>query len=121
MIVAKRLNSKPLVRHFGVAVEQPPQKSPELPKVKNSLLNQHIKYVPRKRVRFDLSTPEGRMALVFKGKDNAYNSVSKFSMFASLAAMFLRLLAGPSENLILSEAVLSFPLYFSIRKHNAQQ
>lgn len=35
----------------------------------NAFKNQHIKYVPKKRISFDIATPDGPMALIFQAKD----------------------------------------------------
>ena len=50
---------------LGTAVDKEEGKEDQQKPLSNAFKNQHIKYVPKKRLSFHLGTPDGPMALVF--------------------------------------------------------
>ena len=51
----------------------PSEEKEEEVEVSNAFKNQHIVYVPRKRLNFDVQTPDGKMALVYKTGDTGFD------------------------------------------------
>ena len=83
-----------------------------LPQVKSSVLNQHIRYTPRKRIHFNLLTPEGRMALVFKGDEAAYGNMWKLSMYSNIAVIVASYFVCPIELIYFIQPSLFLSLGF---------
>ena len=111
--------TKIVSRQFSVALERSAVN--EGPKVRSSVLNQHIKYTPSRRIRFDLDTSEGRMALVFQGKENPFSNVPKVSWMATIATMVAVPLGLPEDLVVLIEPSLLLPLGLTYRQLNRQR
>ena len=57
----------------GLKIEKP---------ISHTLRNQHIRFVPQKRLNFNLETPDGRVSLIFKA-----GPVNKFALWDALLAI----------------------------------
>ena len=59
-----------LMRGFSAAAaavpQEPPQAAkPERTSTSNVFKGQHVRYIPKKRLRFDFASPEGPLALIY--------------------------------------------------------
>ena len=54
---------------LGTAIDKEEGKDESQKPLSNAFKNQHIKYVPKKRLSFHLGTPDGPMALIFQADD----------------------------------------------------
>lgn len=57
----------------------------------NAFKSQHVRYIPKKRLRFDYSSPEGPLALIHHSSDAFYKRANnwKLSLSAALPAAAL--------------------------------
>jgi hypothetical protein len=51
----------------------------------NVLKGQHIRYIPKKRLRFNYNSPEGPLALVFHASDSFYKQANNWKLSTAVA------------------------------------
>ena len=61
--------------------------------VNNTLQNMHIRYVPKKKLNFNLQTPDGKVALVYETTDTRIETKASRWMYALATALPAALMA----------------------------
>lgn len=68
------------------------------PKVESNVLKgQHVRYIPKKRLRFDFDSPEGPLALLFHSSDSFYKRANNWKLSTAVtvpAAVFAYMTLG---------------------------
>ena len=79
------------MRLFGAAAAAEPAVDPTIKGDSNVFKGQHVRYIPKKRLQFDFTSPEGPLALVYEGSDDYFKRANnwKLSFAAALPATAL--------------------------------
>jgi len=104
----------PAIRHFSTApaVEAPAE--PE-PKISNAFKNQHIVYIPKKKVTFDVATPDGRMAKVFESSSTLFTRANNWKPALGVtlpAAIFAQYSLAASQLMFVYPMLGLLPAYY---------
>jgi len=60
--------------------------APEPPKQQSNVFKgQHLKYIPKKRLSFDVATPEGPLTLLFQGNDALFKRANNWKISLAMA------------------------------------
>ena len=76
--------------------------------------NQHIRYVPKKRINFNLVTPDGRLALVYKSEK--YNVIGIWTLLlgSALPAALIAPSFAPAQYLLYTYSAIFLPAFYGI-------
>ena len=81
----------------------------------NAFKNQHIKYVPKKRLSFDIGTPDGPMALIFQANDISSQAMNwKVALASALPAAAMAAYMVPPVYLPYAYPALFSPALYGI-------
>ena len=78
----------------------------------------HIRYVPKKRIDFNLLTPDGRVALVYSTEDKSYRNQANYWKIALATALPAALLAPslvPAATLLYVYPMLFLPSMYALK------
>jgi len=110
-------------RYFSVAAAETASETPQ-PKhssgveperpISHTLKNQHIRYVPKKRLDFNLATPDGNVTLVYKSEKLSKISAWTLALGSALPAAIMAPTMVPAEFLLYTYSAIFLPTLYGM-------